>query len=80
MVAFLKILIKWLPAILSALREIFKIIRESRLHRIEMQKLKKILTDAKTKATEKTPQKVPDPESLHIFSAVTKRYHVQLSE
>jgi len=62
MIKFLKIFIKWLPAIISALRELLKLFREYRQHRITMKKLKKDLTAVNKETTEKGSAGIPERE------------------
>jgi hypothetical protein len=60
---FLRILFKWLPAILSAIRELFRLAQDYRKHRIQMRGLKNELrsddqegdTDDPTGYTDRLP-------------------------
>jgi hypothetical protein len=56
MLKYLKILLKWLPAILSAIRELFKLAQDYRKHRIQMRAFKADLKKEEKEVTEEDPQ------------------------
>jgi len=49
---FLRILFKWLPALIGAIRQILRLVIDYRLDCIQMKKLKKELKIDKSKASE----------------------------
>ncbi|MBT4401318.1 MAG: hypothetical protein HN686_08480 [Bacteroidetes bacterium] len=57
---FLKILFKWLPAIVSAIRELFRLAQDYRKHRIQMRALKTDLNKNEQEVTTEEPRRNTD--------------------
>jgi hypothetical protein len=64
MLRILRIIIKWLPAIISGVRELLKLLREFRQHRIKMKKLKKELHPEKPDVQNGGSKGLPEREPV----------------